>query len=293
MDIKSLLRKLRKYEVQIRKAVKSPMAGEMKSVFKGTGIEFDDVRPYQYGDDVRNIDWNVTAKGHGAYIKTFKEDKDQSVFIAVDVSDSQSINEGKKLHIAKEIAGVLSMASANLGSQIGLLGFSDRTEIFIKPKKGKLHAYEIITRLFSLKNKSHGTSLNAAFKSIMGVAKRTSLVIVISDFLDKDYESSFRLVAQKHDLVLIHVVDDKEKKAPRLGIAPVMESETKTRRWANTSFSGLRTRLKKQQEQTSLYLQELCKKQQVDYVQVDTENEYVQPLVQLFKKRNLTWKRAS
>lgn len=291
--MKELLRKLRKYEVQIRKAVKSPMSGEMKSVFKGSGIEFDDVRPYQYGDDVRNIDWNVTAKGHGAFVKTFKEDKDQSVYVLVDISDSQKIGNESKLNVSKEIAGLLCLASANLGSQVGAVAFSDRTEVYMKPKKGKIHAYDIITKLFSIQNKSNKTSIDNALKSVMAIAKRTSLVIIISDFLDTNYEKNFKTVARKHDLVLIHVYDEKEKNSPRLGIAPVIDSESKKQTWVNTSFSGLRTRLVKQHSKTSEEVQNLCKKTQADYLQINSEEEYVNKLVQLFKKRNLSWKRAS
>src|SRR5882757_6138327 len=162
--MKELLKKLRRYEIQIRKAINSQMQGDFHSIFKGTGLEFDDVRPYQYGDDVRTIDWNVTAKGHGTFVKTFREEKEQTIFFILDVSASQDIGTpGKtKVEISKEVCGVLALSGAKESSQLGLICFSDGRELALKPSKGMKQAYEIISRIVNLKPQSLKTNLNKA-----------------------------------------------------------------------------------------------------------------------------------
>src|ERR1041384_1966643 len=184
--MKDLLKKLRRYEIQIRKAINSQMQGDFHSVFKGTGLEFDDVRPYQYGDDIRTIDWNVSAKGHGTFVKTFREEKEQTVFFILDVSASEDIGSpGKtKVDIGKEICGVLSLAAVKESSHVGLICFSDIRDRYIKPTKGHLQAYEIISALTSLKPTSKGTNLTKAISFALNAIRRRSVVILISDFID-------------------------------------------------------------------------------------------------------------
>src|SRR6478735_4718529 len=218
--MKELLKKLRKYEIQIRKAINSQMQGDFRSVFKGTGLEFDDVRPYQYGDDIRTIDWNVSAKGHGTFVKTFREEKEQTVFFILDVSASQDIGTtGKtKVDIGREICGVLSLSAVKESSHVGLICFSDERELYIKPTKGISQAYQIIHGLVHLKPKSLKTNLTRALSFVLNAIKRRSVIILISDFIDDGYLDNLKALARRHDLVVIHLSDKRETRLPKLGI---------------------------------------------------------------------------
>ena len=184
--MKEIIKKVRKYEIKIRKAININLQGDYKSIFKGTGLDFDDLRPYNYGDDIRSINWNITAKQNSPYINTYKEEKEQSVFFLLDVSKSQSIgNDTKnKLNIAKEICSVLSLSAIRENNQVGLICFSDIKEKYIKPAKGFSHAYSIIKNLFNLKTKSSKTSINNFINYSMNIIKKKCIIIFISDFLD-------------------------------------------------------------------------------------------------------------
>lgn len=290
--MKDLLKKLRKYEIQIRKAINSQMQGDFHSVFKGTGLEFDDVRPYQYGDDIRTIDWNVSAKGHGMYVKTFREEKEQTVFFILDVSASKEIGSpGKtKVDIGKEICGVLSLAAVKESSHVGLICFSDIRERYIKPTKGHLQAYEIISALTTLTPSSPGTNLTKAMAFALNAIRRRSVVILISDFIDEGYEHNLKALAQRHDLVVIHVSDKRETSLPRLGIIPIIDKETKRTMWVNTSFGDFRKNIGKHHEQRKEHLSQLSRKHEINFISLDTDEDYVPKLLRLFKVRNKSMK---
>ncbi len=292
--MRELFKKLRKYEIRIRKAVTSQMQGDFHSVFKGSGLEFDDVRVYQYGDDVRTIDWNVSAKGHGTFVKTFKEDKEQSVYFLVDVSASQEIGtEGQqKVDIAKEVTGVLTLSAIKEGSQVGLVCYSDQRELFIKAGKGQKHGYYAISRLFGLQTQSPKTNLDKALSYLMGVLKRRSVVFVVSDFVDEGYEDHLKALARKHDLVVIHMKDRLETDLPMLGIVPLRDKETGKIRWVNTSGSTFRNKYKENNIDQSEFLKDICKRNQADYVLVDTQEDFVPALMKLFKIRNRSKKKV-
>ena len=292
--MREILKKLRKYEVQIRKIVNAQMQGDFSSVFKGAGLEFDDVRAYQYGDDVRTIDWNVSAKGHGTFVKTFKEDKEQIVFFIVDVSASEDIGAPgmKKVDIGKEICGVLALAASKESSQVGMVGFSDQRECYAKPAKGVNQAYQIITKLFSLTPKSLKTDLNKAMMFVLNTMKKKSVVFLISDFIDQDYAHNLKGLAKKHDLIVIQVLDKRETNLPRLGIVPVLQKESKKTVWVNTSSPAFRSRLKENYDDNKSFLAELCKKHQADFLSISTEENFVPQLIKLFKIRNKSLKRA-
>ena len=293
-DMQELFKKLRKYEVKIRKAVNAHQQGEFKSIFKGTGLEFDDVRQYQYGDDVRAIDWNVTAKGHGAFIKTFKEERDQSVFFVVDISASQEIGKPntQKIDLAKELTGVLGLAAANIGSQVGLLCFTDQREKYIKPGKGSIHIYNLITELYKLIPTSKGTNIRSGIVETLARVKRKSVIVLISDFLDTNYENELKSLAKRHDLIVLHVYDPTESKLPNLGITPVIDKETGRKSWVNTSLFGFSKKSAKQLEEKTNTMDVLCKKFQINYLKIETGTDYTASLISLFNKRNKTWKRG-
>jgi uncharacterized protein (DUF58 family) len=286
--MKELLKKLRKYEIQIRKVIKNQMQGDFHSVFKGSGLEFDDVRAYQYGDDIRSIDWNVSAKGHGTFVKTFKEDKEQEVFFVVDVSGSQEIGaEGrKKIDYARELCGVLALSAAHEGSKTGLLCFSDQKELIVKSKKGNAHIHELIHRLFKLAPKSRRTDLNAAILYALNLLKKRSVVFLISDFIDQDVSHNLRGLARKHDLIVIHIQDQREQNIPSLGIIPVYDKESQRLIWVNSSSSYFKERYSNKFNQNEDFLKEICKRNQADYLKITTGQDYVAELIKLFKVRN-------
>lgn len=291
--MKELIKKLRKYEIQIRKAVTSQMQGDFHSVFKGTGLEFDDVRPYQYGDDIRTIDWNVSAKGHGMYVKTFREEKEQTVFFILDVSASEEIGSpGKtKADIGKEICGVLTLSAIKESSHVGLICFSDQKEKYLKPLKGAARAYEIIHTLVNLVPKSTKTNLAKALAFALNTIRRRSVIILISDFIDDEsYFQNLRALAKRHDLVIINIHDKRETKLPKLGIIPVVDKESKKTLWINTSFGNFRQVMRERLTSRIEELASFSRKHQINFITLDTDEDYVPKLLKLFKVRNRTLK---
>lgn len=286
--MRELLKKLRNYEIRIRKAINTQMQGDYHSVFKGSGLEFDDVRPYQYGDDVRHINWNVTAKGIGTYLKTFKEEKEQNIFFILDVSASQEIGkEGqKKLDIGKEICGVLALSGIKENSSVGLLCFSDEKERYIKPHKGVKHAYQLINALFTLKPRSLKTNLTKAISLALSILKRKSVIVLISDFVDKDYERNLKAMGKKHDLIVIHISDERESKFPKLGIVPLFDKEAQKTTWVNTSSSSFREKIDTFYARASNELEKLCHQIDANYLHINTNEDFVGKLINLFKVRN-------
>jgi uncharacterized protein (DUF58 family) len=290
--MKELIKKFNKYEIKIRQAIKAQHQGNYHSIFKGSGLEYEDVRSYQYGDDVRSIDWNVTAKGHGTYVKTFREEKEQNVFFIVDVSASQEIGEldRQKIDIGKEVCAVLTISAVKESANVGLIGFSDEKEIYIRPEKGLQHGYNIIYNLFKLQPKSIRTDLNKSLRYALNALRKKSIVIVISDFIDEDYEQNLTALAKKHDLVVIHLSDTREIDFPRLGIIPLYDKETKKTIWVNSSSKKFRERISKNFQTSKVRLEQLCRKYKSNYLWIDTKEDYLSKLIKLFRVRNKTRK---
>jgi len=268
------------------------MQGDFHSVFKGSGLEFDDVRPYQYGDDTRSIDWNVSAKGHGTYVKTFKEEKEQTVFFILDVSASQEIGTDgrKKLDVGREICALLTISAIKESAQVGLICYSDQKEAYIKPAKGIRHSYEIINKLFKLRILSPKTNIKHAIQYALGMIKRKSVIILLSDFIDEDYEHSLTAMAKKHDLVVIHIYDIRETTLPSLGIVPLYDQESKKTIWVNTSSNPFRNKMERIYGSNRENLEKFCRRHQANYISVRTDEDYVPKLIKLFKVRNKTVK---
>lgn len=291
--MKELIKKLRRYEIQIRKAINSQMQGDFRSVFKGSGLEFDDVRPYQYGDDIRTIDWNVSAKGHGTFVKTFREEKEQTVFFILDVSASEDIGSpGKtKVDVGKEICGVLALSAVKESSHVGLICFSDQNEKYLRPTKGSAQAYHIISALVKLNPRSLRTNLSKAIAFALNIVKRRSVIILISDFIDEEnYYDNLRALARRHDLVIIHISDKRETNLPRLGIVPVVDKETKKTLWINTSFGNFRNLLSSTLTKRTESLEKFCRRHEINFISLDTDEDYVPKLLRLFKIRNKSLK---
>ena len=286
--MKEILKRLRRYDIRIRKAINSQMQGDFKSIFKGAGLEYDDVRQYQWGDDIRTIDWRVTAKGHGTFVKTYIEEKEQTIFFLLDVSASQDIGKDnrKKIDLAKEITGLLSISAVKEGSKVGVVCYSDQVEDYIKPGKSIKHAYEIINRIFSLNAKSKKTNLNGAIKYLLNLLKRKTVVFVVSDFIDEGFSQSMKGLAKKHDLVVIDVSDKRESALPSLGIVPLYEKESGKTLWLNTSSSSFKNVVNKTHGKNKETLEDFCKRNDVNYVSITTEDDYVPELIKLFRHRN-------
>ncbi|TAE48320.1 MAG: DUF58 domain-containing protein [Cytophagales bacterium] len=287
-DFKKILARIREIEIKIRKAVNAQTKGNFTSLFRGTGLEFDDVRTYQYGDDIRHIDWHVSAKDENTYIKVFKEEKEQTVFFLLDVSQSQNLstNEKSKIEVAKDICSVLALSAVKEANEVGLLCFSDQKEKYIKPSKGMKKAYEVILNLFRLTPISKKTNLNDFIKFALNLIKRKSIVFLISDFLDDNYQDNLKALAKKHDLILIHLSTEKEIKLPKLGIIPIFDLETQTKHWINTSSVQFKKDLREKFAAKKKELLELVRKYQVNYLMVDTEEDFIPKLVKLFRTRN-------
>jgi len=281
------LGKLRKYEIRMRKAVTSERHGNFHSVFKGSGLEYDDLRLYQYGDDVRAIDWNTSAKGHGTFIKIFKEDKEQTAFFMLDVSASQQVGEASrlKIDIAKEICGVLTLSAIQEASRVGLLCFSDRNEKYIRPSDGMKHGYSVLSELYKLVPESTKTNISEAILVALNVLRRRSLIFFISDFIDINYQHNLKALARKHDLIVIHLYDLRETSLPRLGIIPLYDAEKQRTTWVNTSSKQYREDMANRFEKRSAELEKLCHQNRADYISINTQEDYVPALIRLFKVR--------
>ncbi len=293
-SMQEIYKKLRRYEIRIRKAITAQMQGDFHSVFKGSGLEFDDVRAYQYGDDVRTIDWNVSAKGNGTFVKTYKEEKEQTIYFIFDVSASQYIGtEGsQKIDIGKEICGVLTLSAIKEQSQVGMICFSDQKEKYIKAGKGAKHAHTIINSIYNLAPVSAKTDLSKAILFALNIIKRKSVIIFVSDFIDEGYMHNFKALAKKHDVIAIHLYDQREAKLPNLGIVPLFDKESKETLWVNTSSSSFKRKLGGNLHYKRKELELFCRKHQVNYLAVKTMEDYVPDLIRLFKVRNKTKKSA-
>lgn len=284
--MKEILKKVRKYEIKIRKFLNSRNQGDYKSIFKGTGLDFDDLRPYQYGDDYRTINWNITAKEHVLYTNTYKEEKEQSVFFLLDISKSQNIGDKKtKISVIKEIASVLTLSALNQKSQVGLICFSDTNELFIDSKKGDAHGYKLIKELYKHKNKSKKTNIAGMIDFFMNLNKKKSLVILLSDFIDNNYHSKLRSLSKLHDVICIHIYNKIEINIPKLGIIELKNEENNYSRWINTSSQKFRESVIKTYTTEPERLKKKLLKYGITYLKIDSENNYIKDLIKLFKSR--------
>ncbi|MGI4831944.1 MAG: DUF58 domain-containing protein [Janthinobacterium lividum] len=288
-SLTALVRRLRHLEIRMRQAVEAQLQGNFGSVFRGNGLEFDDVRLYQYGDEVRSIDWAVSSKGHGTFIKTYKEEREQQVLVALDVSASQRVGgpagSPRKLDVGRDLAGVLALAAARQEAALGLLAFSDQKELFLPPAKGLRAAYALLQRLYGLVPGSAHTSVGAGIRQVLGLLRRRTLVVLISDFIDQHYERELAMLARRHDLVVVQLLAAQEVAFPALGIVPLRDAETGLQRWVDTSAPGFRASLAAQAEARQLALRTLCRRLRVSLLAVPTNADFVPQLVGLFRQR--------
>jgi len=287
METAELLKKVRKIEIKARGLTRHIFAGEYHSAFKGRGIAFSEVREYQYGDDIRSIDWNVTARFNHPYIKVFEEERELTVMLLIDVSGSGSFgtNVSFKRDIMTEIAAVLSLSAINNNDKIGVIFFSDRVEKFIPPQKGRKHILRIIRELLGFRSVSSKTNLDEPLRFLTNAIKKRSTAFIISDFIAPDFEEALRIASNKHDIVALKVFDRAETSIPNVGMIKVIDSETEVEKWIDTSSSVARKRYSMWWENHVSSIKNTFKRCGVDFAFFSTGEDYVKPLVQLFENR--------
>ena len=288
MDTKDLLKKVRKIEIKTRKLSDHIFGGEYHSTFKGKGMTFSEVRQYQIGDDVRAIDWNVTARYNEPYIKVFEEEREQTLMLMVDVSGSKffGTNDVFKNEYVTEIAATLSFSANQNNDKIGLILFTDIIELYIPPKKGKTHILRIIRELLEFKPTSKKTDIHFAFKFLSNVQKNKSIVFIISDFISLDYFKSLKISSSKHDITGIRIFDKGEESIPNLGLIQVIDSETGDISTINTSSSKVRSSYKKQYLSNIKIFEDNFKRSGAGVINCGTHDSYVKKLLGYFKKRS-------
>ena len=242
MDTTELLKKVRKIEIKTKGLSKQIFSGEYHSAFKGRGMSFSEVRDYQYGDDVRNIDWNVTARTGSPHVKVFEEERELTVMLLIDVSKSSFFGSVKqtKNEINAEIAAVLAFSALNNNDKVGVLFFSNKIEKYLPPKKGKQHVLRIIRELINLEPENNGTNIGMALEYLNNLIKKRCICFVLSDFLTKDYEAPLKIAKRRHDVVGIHIIDPREEAIPNVGLIRAVDSETGDTRWIDSNSKSVR-----------------------------------------------------
>jgi len=294
VEASELLKKVRKIEIKTRGLSKNIFAGEYHSAFKGRGMAFSEVREYQYGDDIRSIDWNVTARFNHPYIKVFEEERELTVMLLVDVSNSRVFGTQTQLkkNLITEISAVLSFSAIQNNDKIGVILFSDKIEKFIPPKKGRSHILRIIRELIEFTPENSGTNISEALRYLTNAIKKRSTAFIISDFIDENpetgvprFDEAIRIASRKHDVIALKIYDKREQEIPPVGIIRMKDAETGEYAWVDTSSQSLRDNYSKWYKKMENNLNDTFVRAGVDYVSIATDQDYVKPIVNLFKKR--------
>ncbi len=287
MDTKELLKKVRKIEIKTRRLSDHIFSGEYHTSFKGRGMTFSEVRQYQYGDDIRAIDWNVTARYNEPYIKVFEEERELTMMLMIDVSGSESFgtrNQFKK-DIVTEIAATMAFSATQNNDKIGLILFSDEIELYIPPKKGRSHVLRIIRELIEFKPKSQKTDIAQALKFLSGTQKKKAIVFVISDFMNDGYEQTLKIASKKHDITGIRVYDIREEQMPDIGMVSMLDAETGQTQLINTGSKSVRLSYEKYYQEKVKYFKETFSKSGSGVVSTRVDESYVTKLLGYFKSR--------
>jgi uncharacterized protein (DUF58 family) len=288
MDTTELLKKVRKIEIKTRGLSRQIFSGEYHSAFKGRGMAFSEVREYTHGDDVRTIDWNVTARFNSPYVKVFEEERELSVVLLVDVSASGSFGTLKqyKQDLITELCAVVAFSASQNNDKIGVIFFSDKIEKFIPPKKGKSHVLRIIRELIDFEPENKGTNLEVALKYLTNVIKKRSTVFLISDFYtDASYTDALKIANKKHDVIVVKVNDKSEQHIPEIGLVKLIDKESGKIMWADTSSKEFQKQFKVNVLKRENDLKDNFNKCGVDFCDVYTHEGYIKPLMNLFKRR--------
>ncbi len=287
METQELLKKVRKIEIKTRRLSQQIFAGEYHSAFKGRGMTFSEVREYQYGDDIRNIDWNVTARFNHPYIKVYEEERELTVMLLIDVSGSRNFGTNRQLkkNLITEVSAVLSFSAIHNNDKIGVIMFSDKIEKYIPPKKGRQHILRIIRELIEFVPTSDGTNISEALRYFTNVIKKRSTAFLISDFLDDTYEEALKIANKKHDLIALKIYDKVERELTSLGMLLLKDAETGRTIWVDTNSKKFRNDYSKYWKFKNEEIQKVMLKHGIDMIDLETGYDYVKPLINLFKNR--------
>lgn len=287
METRELLKKVRQIEIKTRGMVNQIFSGEYHSVFKGRGMEFSEVREYQFGDDIRTIDWNVSARFNHPFVKVFEEERELTVMLVVDLSSSGNFGSDSQMknEIAAEICAVLAFSAIKNNDKVGLILFTDRIERFVPPKKGKAHILRIIRELVSFEPTGAGTSIRQALEYFYHVNKKRTIAFIISDFLDDGYEKILRIISRKHDVIAVELSDPREESLPDIGVVKLRDAETGRERWVDTSNADIRKQLEEFWKSRRAKRKSLFLKTRVDAIPIRIDRPYVKPFVDFFQRR--------
>ena len=287
METKELLKKVRKIEIKTRRLSNHIFSGEYHSHFKGRGMTFSEVRKYQFGDDIRDIDWNVTAKLNEPHIKIFEEERELTMMLLVDVSKSESFGTRiqQKRDLITELCAVLSFSAIQNNDKVGVVFFTDQIELYIPPKKGKSHILRIIRELIEFKPKGTGTNISEAFKFLSSVIKKRSIVFTLSDFQDEAYDKNLKIASSKHDLTAIRIIDPAEEQLPDIGLVQLQNPESGSLEWVDTSSSILRATYEKDYQNFVANFKSYCTHSGTDYLDLRVDRSYTKQLFEFFKRR--------
>jgi uncharacterized protein (DUF58 family) len=287
MDTRDLLKKVRQIEIKTRGLVNQIFSGEYHSVFKGRGMEFSEVREYQYGDDIRSIDWNVSARFNHPFVKIFEEERELTVMLVVDFSRSGQFGtaQAMKNEIAAEICAVLAFSAIKNNDKVGLILFTDQIEKFVPPKKGRAHILRIIRELISFQPKGTGTSIRGALEYLNHVHKKRTIAFVISDFIDDGYDQILRIISRKHDVIAVELSDPREEMLPEAGLMKLTDAESGRERWVDTSDGAVRASFVQYWKERRDQRRNLFVRSKVDAIPVRIDRPYIKPIVDFFKRR--------
>ncbi len=291
MLTKELLKQVRQIEIRTKGVVNQVFSGEYHSVFKGRGMEFSEVREYQFGDDIRNIDWNVTARFGHPFIKIFEEERELTVMLMVDMSGSLIFGSSDKTkqQIAAEIGAVLAFSALKNNDKVGLIMFTDKIEKFVPPRKGRMHVLRIIREILSFEPEGKATNLRAALEYMNNAIKKRSIAFLISDFMDTGYDKILRIVGKRHDLIGVVLNDRRENDIPAVGLVKFTDAETGKERWIDTGDKKTRQLFQQMRERNRSQRKALFISSRLDSIEIQTGEDYIKPLVQFFRLREKRW----
>ena len=287
MISKDILKKIRKLEIRTKGLVNNVFGGEYQSAFKGRGMEFSEVREYHFGDDIRQIDWNVTARNGEPFIKVFEEEREQTLMLCVDISPSGFFGSRSqtKMELAIEICAVLAFSAIKNGDKVGLLLFSDKIEKVVPPKKGRTHVLRLIRELYTTSPSGTKTSISEALSYVNRLLNRKAIIILASDFQDRNFEKQHRITARKHDLVNLMINDTLEEQLPDVGVVPLRDPESGEQIIVDTSSKSVRLAYRNKIEERKLQMKEYLVRNRMDSIDVYTNQSYIRPLINFFKRR--------
>ncbi|MCE9620361.1 MAG: DUF58 domain-containing protein [Planctomycetes bacterium] len=287
MNASELIRKVRRIQIRTSRITSEALSGNYHSAFRGRGIEFEKVRPYIVGDDIRSIDWNVSARVGSPHVKIFREERELLVMLAVDLSASQDFGTrgSLKRELVAEIAATIAFSAIRNGDTVGLMAFTDRIERFVPPRKGTRHVLRIVRELLALEAKGKGTRIAGAMDEVLGIVRKRSVLFVISDFQDSGWERSMAIARQRHDCIPVVVSDRSEQTLPKAGLIELEDPESGERFLIDTSDRGVRARFASLAAEERLKLQQTFRRLKMDPVEVETGGDFVRPLTEVFRRR--------